>query len=194
MKKKIMLILVMLVLSFGCARVKVEGTKDPIKVDISMRLDIYQHVVSDIDSIEDIVSGTNKSKDIKDDKQSLLELFFCPAYAQEGLSQEAQDAVLRRRDRYPKLVLFQEKGVVGENKSGLVQVRQEQKADPELREFIQSENKDRMLIYTEVARKNNVSIEDVQELYAKRLQEDSPQGTPIEIINQATGQYEWMIK
>ena len=41
----------------GCAKVRVEAPKEAFKVDISMRLDIYQHVGKDIDSIENIVSG-----------------------------------------------------------------------------------------------------------------------------------------
>ena len=44
----------------GCASVQVNAPKEPIKMDISMRLDVYQHVVKDIDDIESIVAGGGK--------------------------------------------------------------------------------------------------------------------------------------
>jgi hypothetical protein len=56
--KMIYLAVMILFLSVGCARVRVEAPKEAIKLDISMRLDIYQHVAKDIDAIEDIVSGS----------------------------------------------------------------------------------------------------------------------------------------
>ncbi|MDD5729736.1 MAG: hypothetical protein PHN57_01210, partial [Candidatus Omnitrophica bacterium] len=52
------------ILVLGCARVRVEAPKEPIKVDISMRLDIYQHVTKDINDIENIVTGS-EGKDKK---------------------------------------------------------------------------------------------------------------------------------
>ena len=79
----------------ACARVRVEAPKDPIKVDISMRLDIYQHVQTDINQIENIVSGAQEKPKPKDG-QSLLDHFIHSAYAQEGLSPEVEQAALRR--------------------------------------------------------------------------------------------------
>jgi uncharacterized protein YdbL (DUF1318 family) len=51
-----------------------------------------------------------------------------------------------------------------------------------------------MVIYREVARKNGASVEEVQKLYAKRLQSDAPAGTPIEVLDAATGRYQWKVK
>ncbi len=62
MVKRIIIVLVMVIFALGCARVRVETPKEGIKVDISMRLDIYQHVSKDIDDIESMVSG--RSSDI----------------------------------------------------------------------------------------------------------------------------------
>jgi len=81
----------------GCARVSLQGSEKPIKVDISMRLDVYQHVEKDADSIENIVSGGK-------DKQSFLNLFVSVAYAQEEMSPEVHDAALRRKDRRATLL------------------------------------------------------------------------------------------
>jgi len=177
----------------GCARVKLEAPKEPIKVDISMRLDIYQHVVKDIDNIENVVSGAPKDTKPAENK-SLLNYFIDAAYAQEGLSPQVQEAALRRRDRRAELVSWQEKGVVGENKAGLVETRIQESVTSSLEGLIKAENSDRMLIYQAVAEKNGTSVEEVQKIYAKRLQQDAPTGTPIEVLNEATGSYAWKIK
>jgi hypothetical protein len=66
----------------GCARVNMVAPKEAIKLDVSMRLDVYQHVAKDVDSIEDMVSGTSK-KTVSATHQSFLGSFFSEAYAQE---------------------------------------------------------------------------------------------------------------
>ncbi|MFH1458442.1 MAG: DUF1318 domain-containing protein [Candidatus Omnitrophota bacterium] len=191
MKKTILVAMLFLSFSLGCARVKVEGSKEPIKVDISMRLDIYQHVAKDIDDIESIVSGT-QAKPEKQDTQSSINLFVGTAFAQDsGLSPEVEQAALRRKDRRSELASWQEKGALGENKSGLVEIKGP--VDASIEALVKTENKDRMVIYEAVAEKNGTSTEAVQKLYAKRLQDDAPSGTPIEAANE-TGNYVWRIK
>lgn len=191
--KKIFILALGVILSLGCAKMQVGGTKEPIKVDISMRLDIYQHVEKDIDEIESIVSGS-KEKNKALDKQSLLEYFITNAYAQEGLSQEVEQAALRRKDRYVELSSLQSKGIVGENGAGLLEIRNSSAASLSVQELVKLENNDRMIIYRSIAQKNNTSLKEIQKLYAKRLQNDAPSGTPIEILNQATGASEWTVK
>lgn len=179
------------ILSLSCARIRVEVPKEPIKVDISMRLDIYQHVQKDIDAIENIVSGSKEKP--KAGNSSSLNYFVVTAYAQEGLAPEVEEAALRRKDRRSELISWEEKGVVGENRSGLVEIRNSGSATAALEQLVNLENEDRMIIYQAVAEKNGTSVEEVQKLYAKRLQEDAPSGTPIESVN-ASGKYEWEIK
>ena len=178
----------------GCARVSVGGSKEPIKVDIAMRLDVYQHVEKDIDAIEDIVSGPS-TKDTKKTggNQSFLSLGVANAYAAEGLSPEIEQAALRRKDRVEELWGFEEKGVIGESKAGLAEVRNASAAPASVKDFVAAENKDRMEIYKSIAAKNNTSLEEVQDIYAKKLQEKAPAGTPVEVLN-ASGKYEWRVK
>jgi uncharacterized protein YdbL (DUF1318 family) len=177
----------------GCARVRVEAPKEPIKVDISMRLDIYQHVAKDIDDIENIVSG-QEAKPAKKDTQGSLNLFIATCFAQDSaLSPEVEQAALRRKDRRSELISWQEKGILGENSSGLLEIRARAKADTSLEALVKAENKDRKIIYEAVAEKNGTSVEEVQKLYAKRLQNDAPGGTPIEVLNEV-GKYEWRNK
>jgi uncharacterized protein YdbL (DUF1318 family) len=193
MTKTIFLIIIFILFSLGCARIRVEAPKEPIKVDISMRLDIYQHIQKDIDAIEDIVSGSPKESQ-PSDKQSLLDYFIVPTYAQEVLSPEVEQAALRRKNRLAELSSWLQKGVVGENKSGLLEIKNTVTSDDYLKQLVKAENNDRMIIYESLAKKNNTSAEEIQKLYAQKLQEKALLGTPIEVFNASSGTYEWKIK
>ncbi len=191
--KTFMLFAISCLVLVGCARVQVSAPKEPIKVDISMRLDVYQHVEQDIDDIENIVSGGDVGPGSKIDK-SLLNFFVKEAYAGEGLSPEVEQAALRRRDRRVQLNAWLNKGVLGENKSGLVEIRDTGGADSTVSGLVDQENQDRMVIYKGVAQKNGTSVGEVQKMYAKRLQSDAPAGTPIEALNASDGSYAWKVK
>ncbi len=160
----------------GCAHITVDAPKEPIKLDVTMRLDIYQHIQSDIDDIENMVSGTSKKAKVQD-KHSLLDLIVTQAYAQEGLSAQVQAAVEGRKDRREKLLSLEGAGIIGENQQGLVEVK---KPSSEAQAIVSAENADRKVIYQGVADKNGSSVDAVAGLYAKRLQSDAPLGTPIE--------------
>lgn len=186
------LIVAGIILSLGCARVKVEGSKEPIKIDISMRLDIYQHVQKDIDEIESIVSGSKQEGKTKNNQSRFS--FVQNAYAQEGLSQEVEQAALRRKDRRGELSDWQAKGAVGENRSGLVEIRNQAEAGQALNELVKAENDDRLIIYSHLAKKNNTALAEIQKIYAQRLQDDAPIGAPIEVLSASSGTYEWKVK
>lgn len=179
-------------LGVGCASVQVKAPKDPIKVDITMRLDVYQHVEKDIDTIEDIVSGKvpagGKSAP-KPKDGSKLDLFFTDAYAEEAIPADVEAAAIGRRDRRAELVMHEGEGHIGENRMGMVEARSSEAPAG----LVSAENADRLLIYRSISQKNGASLEDVEKLYAKRLQEDAPLGTPIEVID-AAGNYSWKIK
>ncbi|MBF0505158.1 MAG: YdbL family protein [Candidatus Omnitrophica bacterium] len=172
-------------LTLGCANVRMEAPKDPIKLDVSMRLDVYQHVESDIDKIENTINSPSKKGAKVLNKTSLLDIFVDNAYAQE-LSPEAESAVARRQARHSDLVSWEEKGVVGENRSGLVEIKGSK--NDAVQGLVDSENNDRMVIYKAVADKNGTSIDSVQSLYAKKLQSNASPGTPVE------GNSGWSVK
>ncbi len=192
--KMIFLMLWAFAMAFGCARIKVEAPKEPIKMDISMRLDIYQHVAKDIDNIEDMISGPSKQTKPNNSQSKLFDYLMPCAYAQEALSPEIEAAVSGRKQRRAELVTWEQKGVVGENSLGLVVIMASESVDGLVKELVNAENSDRMVIYQSVSKKNNVPIEEVQRLYAKRLQDDAPAGTPIEILSEKSVTYEWAIK
>ncbi len=167
--KRFWIILAVLVVFLGCARIKVEAPKDPIKLDISMRLDIYQHVAKDIDAIEDIVSGSGE-KTPSSKQGSMLDILVPNAYAEDSFGPEVEKAAISRRDRKPQLVSLEESGVVAENNLGLVEIRGD--VDSSIKALVEAENNDRMVIYKAIAAKNGISIEEVQKIYAKKLQEN----------------------
>lgn len=190
---KYFLIILSMFLSLGCARVRVEAPREPIKVDVSMRLDIYQHVTKDIDTIENMVSGAQEKSNLKD-THSFLNYFVTTAFAQGELGPEVESAALRRKNRHSELESWETQGLIGENKLGMVEIRLSVKSNPAIEELVNAENGDRMIIYQGVSRKNNAPLEDVQKLYAKRLHADAPAGTPIEILDETDNEYKWQIK
>lgn len=145
----------------GCASVQVQAPKDPIKMDIAMRLDVYQHVVKDIDDIESIVSGGgNKTV------AWLSQTVITTAYADDSLPAAATEAAYRRRDRKARLDGYLAQGVLSEGPDALVIARG---AEGSARTLAEAENADRMIIYRGIAAKNGSSVEDVQKVYAERL-------------------------
>jgi len=174
MMRKTGIFLAALFVVTGCARVQVVAPKEPIKVDIAMRLDVYQHVEKDIDAIEEIVSG----KMVAGKPTSKLNFFTGTAYAAEGFSDEIESAAIRRNARYGDLMAAESAGLIGENKSGLVELRGA--GDASLGKLISAENSDRMIIYKSVADKNGAALGEVQKLYAKKLQASAPSGALVE--------------
>ena len=90
------------------------------------------------------------------------------------------------------LISWQARGVVGENRSGLVEIRDEGAADASVQALVSAENADRMIIYQELAAGNGTSIDEVKKIYAERLQADAASGTPVEVLS-GSG-YKWKIK
>ncbi len=163
------------ILAAGCARVQVEAPKDPIKMDITMRLDVYQHVVSDINDIESIVSGKAPAK-----PADVLAAAFGvgTAYAAEGgLAPEVEAAAYSRRDRRAAVMGLLGSGAVGENNAGLLEVRG---GGSDAASVTAAENADRLVIYRSIASKNGTSVEEVQKIYAERLRSEAPSGSPVQ--------------
>ncbi|MCM8787673.1 MAG: YdbL family protein [Candidatus Omnitrophica bacterium] len=191
MRNKLYLAGILSFLVISCAKVQVQAPKEPIKVDITMRLDVYQHIIKDIDAIEDIVSGKSEKPTSKNNYE-IFELFINTAYAQQ-LSEEIEEAALRRKNRLAQLTNLQRQGIVGENRFGFIEIRA-QNVDTTIVKLVEDENNDRKLIYQALAKKNGVSVESIQELYAKKLHESAPSGTPIEVLDATTGKYVWKVR
>lgn len=156
----------------ACARVQVEAPKEPIKMDISMRLDVYQHMVDKADAVENIVRGKNETQ------SAWIEFFVTTAYAEEDLSPALRDAALRRRARFEKIEELQKSGVLGEGRDGYIALRDSSRK--ELKNFINEENKDRKITFTEVAKSDNAPFEKAQQIFAIKFRGKAPIGSPVQ--------------
>lgn len=111
--KKLYVSVLCVFLALGCARVMVETPKEPIKIDVSMRVDIYQHIQNDIDAIEGVVSGSQTQAQTPD-KHSKLNFFIGTAFAQDDLDPAVKEAALRRKARLSALQSLMSQGAIGE--------------------------------------------------------------------------------
>ena len=115
------------------------------------------------------------------------------AFAQ-GTSEDVETATTNRRERRADLYILEQKDVIGENKSGLVQVMPGHSDDAAAKAMVAQENNDRMLVFNSVAAKNGQPMVDIQTMNAKNFQCDVPSGTPIEVPNAQGSAYEWKVK
>jgi uncharacterized protein YdbL (DUF1318 family) len=175
-------------LILGCARVNLQ-TEKPLKVDISMRVDVYQHVAKDVASIEDQIHGGKQ-------EQKLNSLFtVVNAYAQD-YSGEVAAAIERRKERTSRIEEYVNKGYVGENKDALLTVMS-QNCPAELRgdiaALVQAENGDRNIIYQSTAEKNGADIASVRKAFFDDHYKRAASGAWFEIYDSASG-YRWAQK
>jgi uncharacterized protein YdbL (DUF1318 family) len=184
---KRILFIILVLIAFGCAKVSVETAK-PIKVDINMRVDIYQHVVQDVESINDEIYGSQEKK--------LNSIFMVRnAYAADW-SGQAQEAISRRKTRVAKIEKYFAKGYIGENKDALLEIKGNVPSQlrGELVNLIKEENKDREIIYKETAQKNNASISEVRKVFFGGDYKRAPSGYYFEVYDSNEGKYVWIRK
>jgi len=183
MKKVFVCLLVVAVL--GCAKVNLK-TSQPLKVDISMRVDVYQHVVNEVGSIEDMIYG---DKEKKLNSISLIPL----VYAADPL----QEAIDRRRNRASEIEAYFSAGCLGEdrkaylkNLNGPASVCDQAKVSAD----VQNENIDRKIIYQHTANKNGVDISSVEKIAYDDHYKRAPQGHIFESFDSGSGQFKWLKK
>lgn len=171
----------------GCARVSLD-TKKPIQVDVKMRVDIYQHVAQDVANIEDLISSEPKGKQV-----SFFFLGEREAWAEtdeeEGYPADVLRAIERRKARRNELVRWEQRGVIGENRIGKVELADPAFSDKDVIRLMNEENEDRSIIYSYVAEKNLAGVEETGRVFAQRIQADAPPGTSIQ-----SSSGEWTIR
>lgn len=179
MKKAILFIF--LIVLFGCARVTVE-TKEPIRVDINMRLDIYQHVLRDVEAIEEQIYGNQERQ-----MNSIFGIGL--VYAQDQM----QAAIEKRRERVTEIENYFEQGYIGENRNAYLEVIS--KSAPEaVKNIVSRENADRETIYRETARRNNAPLPEVRKVFFESHYRRAPSGWYFEVYDSRTGEYTWQRK
>lgn len=175
----------------GCARLDI-GTKEPIKVDISMRVDVYKHVVNDVESIEDqIYQGT--------EKQLNFIAGMGTVYAQDYniSSQELGVAVENRKQRLGKMEGYLRQGYIGENRQAYLQIIKEDIPSgikDEIKSAIMEENRDREVIYKATADKNNADISEVRKIFFQDHYNRASSGYWFEVYDESKAEFIWKQK
>jgi uncharacterized protein YdbL (DUF1318 family) len=171
--KKVLFILLSIAL-FGCAKVNLQ-TSQPLKVDINMRVDVYQHVAKDVESIQDQIYGSTP-------KQINAIILIENAYAQEYSSQ-VTTAIENRKNRRITIEDYFSKGYIGETKDAHLAVRPSVPA--QLRSTVEStvndENNDRRVIYQSIADKNGADIAQTQKVFFDDDYKRAPAGSWFEM-------------
>jgi uncharacterized protein YdbL (DUF1318 family) len=188
MKKIFVVFLGIIIL--GCAKLTV-GTKDPIKVDISMRVDVYQHIAEDAQSINEQIYGTDRLKELNN-------LIFKGGnlYAAE-ISSDIDAAIERRKQRAVLIKEYMAKAYIGENKNALLEVLERNLPEDSksgFEQLVKQENQDRMLIYRAVAEKNEAELDSVQKIFFKQDYKIAPLGSWFQVFSQESNKYIWVQK
>ena len=170
--EKIIPMLVGLLFLAGCAIPTVNlGTSEPIKVDIDMRLDVYQH---------------SPPADKK--------LTAKPA-AEAAAAAGSADAQTRRRNRLADIQQFKNSRIVGEGHDGLVVIRVDTPGDygDYIRKVVTEENDDRMALMKAAAEKEKISLPEVQKRQSAIWQKMAFKDEWIE-VPAPDGSWKWVQK
>lgn len=183
-----LVILLFLLGAAGCAKLSVETAK-PIKVDISMRLDIYQHVAKDVESINDQIYG-------KAGKQMNFIFGLKEVYAADKAG-SVESAIHNMRGRVNSVEEYLSKGYIGENSNALLEIV-DKNLSPEMRgsieKLISQENQDRKVIYEYTAQKNGAGLYQVEKVFFQDHYKRAPIGSWFEVYSEKSGKYKWVRK
>ncbi|RKX63626.1 MAG: DUF1318 domain-containing protein, partial [Thermodesulfobacteriota bacterium] len=113
------------------------------------------------------------------------------AYAQEGVLQVSTASIRALKasikKRFPNLVSYFQRGIIGENNRGLLEIKSWEGVSllerAKVKQLVEAENKDRMSLYQEVAKNMGIDpsqLGKVQKIFAKQWQKTAPSGTWIQ--------------
>ncbi len=180
----------------GCTQhtIRVEQEK-PLRVDVNMRIDVYQHVLEQSNTIEDMINQPGGQSFLIRTWQRLASLDFTSSvYAQDSQFDDAtMQAIKGRQERRDQIVSWGEQGIIGENNNGYVELYAQtglsDQQIEDLNQLIDLENKDRSVIYETLAKQQGTSVEEVGKVYSITLQKNAPSGMPIQSTSG-----EWAVK
>jgi uncharacterized protein YdbL (DUF1318 family) len=151
----------------GCKAPTVNlATSEPIKVDINMRLDVYQYSTT----------GTQKP-------------------AQPQASPSAGNPESRRRNRMADIQQFKNQRLVGESRDGLlvIRVKPDGEFGDYVRTTVEEENADRMELMKSLAESQKTSLPEIQAKQAELWRNRSFKGEWIETPG-PDGSWKWVQK
>lgn len=142
------------------------ATEEPLKVDIAMRVDIYQHPLPQT----------------------------APAVAGQGRSATSPES--RRRNRMAEIQELKNSRLVGEGRDGLLVLLQKPPGDygNYVSKLVEEENADRMEIMRQIAQDTKKPLPEIQRTQAEEWRQRSFSGEWIEVpLPDGTG-YQWQQK
>src|SRR5690606_13300748 len=155
----------------GCKLPSVNlATNEPIKVDIDMRLDVYQH-------------GDGSSAPSPTPQ---------PSTNDDNQQQRSTDPEERRRNRAADIQTFKNSRLVGERHDGLLEVLTEPSGEygDYVRQTVARENSDRRAQMKIIAEEQKISLEEVQRAQGELWTNRSFSGEWIEVA-QPDGSWKW---
>ena len=147
------------------------GTKqplkvDPVKVDLNMRVDVYQHADA---TVQKRVLATQPAGN--------------------------EDVQTRLRNRMGEVQVLKNNRLVGESRKGLLEIRSQPPGEfgEYVQRTVEAENKDRAAMMQELAQKKNLAIEEVQRQQGELARNKAFNGEWIE-VPQPDGSFAWKQK
>lgn len=153
----------------GCSAPSVNlATPEPIKVDINVRLDVYQHDAEDTAAAEETAATPTPSDPVASTPES------------------------RRRNRMADIQNFKNSRLIGEDRHGLLAVLDEPPGDygEYVRRIVAEENEDRMGLMQEMAETQRRPLPEIQEEQAAIWRTRSFKNEWIEVPGE-DGAYRW---
>lgn len=139
---------------------------DPVKVDLNMRVDVYQHPDS---TVQKRVTSTQPAT--------------------------TEDAQTRLRNRMGEIQVLKNNRIVGESHKGLLEIRNKPPGEfgEYVQRLVDAENKDRAAMMQDIAQKKSVPSEEVQRQQAELARNKAFSGEWIE-VPQSDGTFVWKQK
>ena len=94
----------------------------------------------------------------------------------------AGDIRMRMKERAPAIEILRIKGIVGENWAGFIEFR----GTPQQEDLVRAENSDRKTVYTEIAKQNGMTIEEIGKKRARVIAQKAKPGVWLQ---QPTGKW-----
>ena len=149
----------------GCAPFDVNvGTNEPLKVDMTMEVHVYQH--GEKDEADEETRATYK------------------------------DVIKSLRDRSAEIQEMKDNRIVGENRMGLLEIRNLPGGDwgQRVKVAVDAENDDREFLIRHEASQKGVSEEEVRRMKWRHWQRKSFPGEWIEVQGDEPNSYQWVQK
>jgi uncharacterized protein YdbL (DUF1318 family) len=139
---------------------------DPLKVDLNMRVDVYQHPDA---TVQKRVAGTQPAA--------------------------TEDAQTRLRNRMGEVQVLKNNRIVGESRNGLLETRNKPPGEfgEYVQRLVDAENKDRMAMMQDIGQKKNLAAEEVQRQQAELARNKAFSGEWVE-VPQSDGTFVWKQK